>query len=158
MKIASTDFLERIQNSSAKAAAADLQEDKGFAKILENRQVQADAAGQGAGSGAAAGLLASGSMVGMILAGQKVENSSGQVGQQVEKTLDTMEKYAAALGDSKVTLKELAPLADDLNKAAGQLTEMSRKLPDNDPMKSISNDTAVMATVEAMKFKRGDYI
>ncbi|MDL2226035.1 hypothetical protein LJB86_00025 [Deltaproteobacteria bacterium OttesenSCG-928-M10] len=157
MKIASTDYLDQIKNASQKRAnGTDLHEDKGFSRLLEENKNTEAASSQTAGGSAAAGLLQNASMVGMIMAGQGVDNSSPL--KQVESALDKIEQYADALGDSTKTLKDIEPLANELNKAAGQLSQLSQRLPEGDPMKSLSSDTAVLATVEAMKFKRGDYI
>jgi len=69
-----------------------------------------------------------------------------------------MDRYAVALGDEARTLKDLAPLADDLGQEADRLSRLSHKLKESDPLKGLSNEAAVLATVEAMKFKRGDYV
>lgn len=157
MKIASTDYLNQIKNASQKrTSGTDLHEDKGFSRLLEENKNTGASSSQASGGPAAAGLLQNFSMAGLIMAGQGVDGSSPQ--KQVESALDKIEKYADALGDSTKTLKDIEPLANELNNTAGQLSRLSQRLPEGDPMKNLSSDTAVLATVEAMKFKRGDYV
>ena len=158
MKIAAADYLDQIKNAAQKRSTGPgLHEDNGFSRLLEENKNTVGTAASQAGKGPdAAGLLQSGSMVGMLMAGQSADNTSPM--KQVESALDKIEKYASALSDSTRTLKDIEPLANDLTDAAGQLSRLSQRLPEGDPMKTLSNDTAVLATVEAMKFKRGDFI
>ena len=155
MKIAS-DHLEHVLNANKqKTQTSASQEDLGFSKLLEQQKSTASEAGSGP---TAAGLLENSSMIGRIMAVQKIADKSVSPGQQVENALDQMEEYAAALGDTNRSLKDIEPLADNLQKTAGQLSELSQSLPEDDPLKGISNDAAILATVESMKFKRGDYV
>ena len=155
MKITSTDYLEQIKNSTKKASGPDPNEDQGFSKLLEEQRNSAPASGErGLES---VGQLENSGLVGLILAGGGLDKSA-KVDKQLESTLDKMEQYANALGDSSKSLKDLEPLAADLELTAGRLSELSRGLPEGDPLKGLSNDAAVLATVEAMKFKRGDYV
>ncbi|MDR1396005.1 MAG: hypothetical protein LBK52_07545 [Deltaproteobacteria bacterium] len=78
--------------------------------------------------------------------------------QDIEQLLDLLDNYSQALADPAKSLKDLAPLADDLGLLAAELGQTSSKLGPNDPLKALSSDTATVAAVEALKFKRGDYI
>lgn len=156
MKITSTDYLEQLKNGAKKAYGADPGEDQGFSKILE-QQRNSSAPTSGGQGYETLGSLENSSLVGLIIAGGGLDKSA-KVDKQLESTLDSMERYADALGDSARTLKDLEPLAADLEMTAGRLSELSRSLPEGDPLKGLSNDAAVLATVEAMKFKRGDYV
>jgi methyl-accepting chemotaxis protein len=122
-----------------------------FARILAEQQAPAPKAATG---NAASALLENQALRGLILPG--LENMA--LRQQLERTIDQMDRYAAALGDETRSLKDIAPLADDLGQAADRLTRLSGKLRESDPLKGLSGETAVLATVEAMKFKRGDYV
>jgi hypothetical protein len=156
MKITSAEYLEQVRTGS-KATGPD-QEDRGFSKLLEGEGAKAgNGAAAQAGPGAA-GVLENAALVGRILANQTVGDKAATVDSQLNRTLDKMEHYAAALGDSRKSLREVEPLAQDLEAAAGKLSELSKRLPDDSPLKGLSNDAAVLATVEAMKFKRGDYV
>lgn len=114
------------------------------------------------GYASAASILESGAL-GLIqanrgLAEAGAADSTQTTLRQLERTLDQIDRYAAALGDLKAPLKNLAPLADDLDQSADRLSRLTRDLSESDPLKSLSTETAVLATVEAMKFRRGDYI
>ncbi|MDR0548034.1 MAG: hypothetical protein LBI10_01265 [Deltaproteobacteria bacterium] len=76
----------------------------------------------------------------------------------IDSLLSLLDNYATALSDPKNTLKDLAPLADDLSLKAQELGQTSQKLTADDPLKSLANDASTVAMVEALKFKRGDYI
>jgi hypothetical protein len=155
MKIA-PDHLEHLNSlSQPRQANQGPGEDLGFAKLLEEKSQTAANPGS---SSEALSLLENNSMVGMIMAGRSVSDKSVSPDQQLESALDQMDQYASALGDSSRSLRDIEPLADGLKKTAGELAELSRRLPEGDPMKGLSNDAAVLATVEAMKFKRGDYV
>lgn len=155
MKITSTDYLDQIANK--RAAKPDPSEDQGFSKIMEEQRNQAPSSAPGEQGPEAVGHLENSSLVGLILASGGLDKGV-KVDKQLESTLDKMEQYANALGDATKSLKDLEPLAADLEMTAGRLSEMSRGLPEGDPLKGLSNDAAVLATVEAMKFKRGDYV
>lgn len=157
MKIA-PEHLEQL-NSAAKARQPNpaQNEDLGFSKLLAEKSQAQTPAGSVSGS-EALNLLENNSMVGMIMAGRSVGDKTVSPGQQLESALDQMDEYASALGDSSRSLRDIEPLADNLKKTAGELAELSRRLPEGDPLKGLSNDAAVLATVEAMKFKRGDYV
>jgi hypothetical protein len=81
-----------------------------------------------------------------------------EAAKQVEETLSLLEDYAIALGDPATTLKDLAPLADELSLSADSLNSLSLGLNKDDPLKDISSETATIAAVEALKFKRGDFV
>ena len=77
---------------------------------------------------------------------------------QVEETLSLLEDYAIALGDPKAALKDISPLAEELSFNAESLNTLSQGLKTGDPLKELSSQTAALAGVEALKFKRGDYV
>jgi len=153
MTIKPVDHLNQILNP-VKSPAARPADGPDFAKILAEQE--ASAAPKAPAGSAAAVLLENQALSGLFVPG--LESASLQTKQQLERTLDQMDLYALALGDGARTLKDIAPLADDLGQAADRLSRLSHKLKENDPLKGLSSEAAVLATVEAMKFKRGDYI
>ncbi len=159
MKITSSEYLDQIQqNGKAGVQGPDPQQDQGFSKLMDTLK-SPEVSGAAAGGEETAGrLLESASFVGLIMANQKISDQTPPAEKQFENALDKIEEYASALGDAGKTLKDIEPLANDLEKTAGRLSELSRNLPEGDPLKGLSNDAAVLATVEAMKFRRGDYI
>ena len=154
MTIKPLDNLYQTLAQQAKSPSARPEEAPDFARFLAERPA-APAAKIPAGS-AEAVLMENQALSGLILPG--LESSGLQARQQLERTLDQMDRYAVALGDEGRTLKDIAPLADDLGQAADRLARLSHGLKENDPLRGLSNEAAVLATVEAMKFKRGDYI
>lgn len=159
MKITSTDHLEQLKNLQKNGEANKLKEDHGFSRLLEEKSQASGAASENAAPGAGAvNLMNNSGLVGMIMATKGINEAKGGPQQQLESTLNKIDEYASALGDTSKTLKDIEPLADDMRKAAGQLSETSKSLADDHPLKGLTNDAAVLATVEAMKFKRGDYV
>ena len=77
---------------------------------------------------------------------------------QIEKALGLLDQFSTALADPTQTLKQVAPLADDLEAESLKLGRLSQELPGNSGLKALLNETAVLAGVEAAKFKRGDYV
>ena len=154
MTIKPVDHLSQALAPAKSSAAARETNGPDFASLLAGPKA-APPPKAPAGS-AQALLLENQALSGLIRPG--LEAASLQARQQLEKTLDRMDRYAVALGDEARTLKDLAPLADDLGQEADRLSQISHKLKENDPLKGLSNEAAVLATVEAMKFKRGDYV
>ncbi|MFH1092305.1 MAG: hypothetical protein V1742_12130 [Pseudomonadota bacterium] len=77
---------------------------------------------------------------------------------RLEGSLGLLSTYAQALADPARTLKDIAPLADDLEKEVDQLQKLSQGLPPGHSLKNLVDQTAVLAAVEAAKFRRGDYV
>ena len=73
-----------------------------------------------------------------------------------ETSGNIMEKYAYALHDPKRTLKSIEPLVSEMRHAIDELGVQDRA--PRDPLEKIVNDIAVTASVEALKFQRGDHI
>jgi hypothetical protein len=78
--------------------------------------------------------------------------------EEIGGVLDSLEEYIKALGDPQLTLKEIAPLAEDLSRGAFRLDKLAAGLAQEDPLKDLTNETAALAAVEAIKFKRGDFV
>ena len=156
MKI-SNDHLDQLSIIRQKTQNTANGEDKGFSSLLEGNKGKegADAAAQT--SAQTATVLGGSQVVSMILANQKIGKTPDPV-RQLESAFDQMEDYAAALGDSSKSLKDIAPLADGLKATASQLDELSRRLPETDPLKGLAGEAAVMATGDSMKFSRGYYV
>jgi hypothetical protein len=154
MTIKPIDHLNQTLAQAKSPAAAHKPEGPDFASLLAGPKA-APAPKAPAGS-AEAILLENQALSGLMRPG--LETASLQTRQQLERTLDRMDRYAVALGDETRTLKDVAPLADDLGQEADRLSRLSHTLKESDPLKGLSNEAAVLATVEAMKFKRGDYV
>ncbi|MDR2442367.1 MAG: hypothetical protein LBE31_02465 [Deltaproteobacteria bacterium] len=128
-----------------------------FAALLEEESKNQSQTTSATTSTSAA--LMTNSLLGLIQAGQATSATASVSAQdQVEGVLELLDQYIAALGDPQKTLKDIAPLAEDLGNQASSLDELAAGLASSDPLKQITNDTAVLAGVEALKFRRGDFV
>ncbi|MDR0620688.1 MAG: hypothetical protein LBJ61_02240 [Deltaproteobacteria bacterium] len=102
------------------------------------------------------------SLLGKIQTEQATATASvGQlpgVEDEIDGVLEILEKYMEALGDPGVNLKDIAPLVDNLDRGATRLDQLAGGLSIDDPIKPLTDETAALAAVEALKFKRGDYV
>jgi hypothetical protein len=76
--------------------------------------------------------------------------------QHAEKVLNLMDQYANALSDPKRTLKSIEPIVREIQTEVSDLPVV----PDSQRggLQGLVNDIAVTASVEAIKFHRGDYV
>ncbi|MDR2140979.1 MAG: hypothetical protein LBR11_04195 [Deltaproteobacteria bacterium] len=107
-----------------------------------------------------ANLLPKFDLIGQLQASQatKTNSSPYTAAEDIERLLSLMDNYSQALANPANSLKDLDPLADDLGLMAQELGQKSQKLSPDDPLRALSSDTASLAMVEALKFKRGDYL
>jgi len=77
---------------------------------------------------------------------------------RAEQFLDLLEAYQGKLGDTGSTLKEFSPLVASMESEAAKMKPLLDLLPDGDGLKDVLNRAVVTATVEAIKFNRGDYL
>jgi len=78
--------------------------------------------------------------------------------ERVEQFLNLLEEYHRKLGDTNSTLKEFYPLVSSMEGEAAKIKPLLDSLPAGDELKDILNRAVVTATVEAIKFNRGDYL
>ncbi len=78
--------------------------------------------------------------------------------ERVEGFLNLLDQYQSQLGDSSSTLKDFSPLVSTMEGEAENMMSLLESLPEGDRLKGILNSAMVTATVEAIKFNRGDYI
>jgi len=151
------DHLSQPAAPARNQAAAPVPDGPDFAKILAERLAPPPPVPKNSAVGSVpSALLETQALSALLRPG--LESASLQARRQLTETLDQMDRYAEALGDQGRTLKDIAPLADDLGQAADRLSQLSSKLKESDPLKGLSSEAAILATVEAMKFKRGDYV
>ncbi len=151
MKI--NDCLSAQQIGQAGAKANDQRKDADFAKTLS------DVTGQEkTGSMASAARIATSMMpvspVGSMLA---VNATKAAPSAQVDQALSALDKYSEAMADPSLNLKQISPLVQDLEKEVEKLTRLSQELPKEHRLKDLVDQTAVLASVEAAKFNRGDF-
>jgi len=76
---------------------------------------------------------------------------------QINGVVDTLDRYSAALGDPNYTLKDIEPLAEEIEEQA-QILQDSLAKGDFGPLQKLAEETLAQARVEAIKFRRGDYV
>jgi hypothetical protein len=66
--------------------------------------------------------------------------------------------YRQQLANPRVTLRTIEPVMNKIAKEKEQLSATLDSLPNADGLKDILNQTLITATLEIIKFNRGDYI
>ncbi|MFH1138783.1 MAG: hypothetical protein V1816_22120 [Pseudomonadota bacterium] len=123
-----------------------------FAKILADTDGKSSDGTSTVTNSTSASSLMETSAVAGILAAQ----ASGPEA-RVEQALSALDQYAQGLSDGNSTLKDLAPLVDKLQTEADRMKELSGSLPEGHGLKGLADQVAILASVEAMKFNRGDF-
>lgn len=77
---------------------------------------------------------------------------------RVENLLNLLEKYRQQLRDPQVTLRTIEPLMRTIAAEKDQLSEKLDSISNEDGLKDILNQTLITASLEVIKFNRGDYI
>ncbi len=81
-----------------------------------------------------------------------------QTVKHIDELLNVIESYQVKMADPKVSLKEIYPLVQQMEKKTAELVPAAEALPDGDKLKEILNRILVASTVEVIKFNRGDYV
>ena len=85
-------------------------------------------------------------------------SESGSLETGTESLLNKLDTYIQALSDPTRTLKEIEPLLMDMKTEADQLGETLLSTgQDQQALKSIAEQSTLIAQVEYQKFVRGDY-
>jgi len=77
---------------------------------------------------------------------------------RVENLLGLLDDYRQSLSDPRVSLRQVDPIVQEMDKVKETLTPVLDSLPDDEKLKDIVNQTLVTASLEITKFYRGDYI
>jgi len=79
--------------------------------------------------------------------------------QRTDQLLDLLDHYVRDLGNPEKTLREVEPLVGQLKTGAEELLEMAEKeFARDNPLRNIAEESAMRATIEYIKFHRGDYL
>jgi hypothetical protein len=78
--------------------------------------------------------------------------------EHVDNLLNLLDKYRIQLADPQVTLRSMEPVIKMIDKEKEQLSSVLDSLAEADGLKDIVNRTLVTASLEVMKYNRGDYI
>jgi len=74
-----------------------------------------------------------------------------------EDTINTLEKFGAALGNPAFSAQDLEPFAAALENDTAALISLKNQLPENNPLSALLERVATASYVEATKLRRGDY-
>ena len=77
---------------------------------------------------------------------------------RIDNLLNLLDQYKDQLADPNVTLRRIEPLLNTIAKEKEQLSGVLEQLPNDDSLKDIVQRTLITASLEVMKFNRGDYI
>ena len=77
---------------------------------------------------------------------------------RVDNLLNLLDNYRRQLADPQVTLRHLEPLMDTIEKEKEQLSSVLDSLANEDGLKDIVNRSLITASLEIVKYYRGDYI
>jgi hypothetical protein len=77
---------------------------------------------------------------------------------RVERYLDLLDDYRRQLADPRMSLKGLDTVVREMEAGKDELAPALGSLPDGDGIKDILNRTLVTASLEIIKFRRGDYL
>ena len=77
---------------------------------------------------------------------------------RVADFLNIIEEYTEGLSDPDISLKDISPLVAKIETEKLELQNFSDALSPEDQIKPIVDEALIRATVEVIKFNRGDYI
>jgi hypothetical protein len=77
---------------------------------------------------------------------------------QVDSLLNLLDDYRKQLADPAITLRSIEPMMKTIIKEKDQLSSLLDSLPNEDGLKDIANRTLITASLEVIKYNRGDYI
>jgi len=74
-----------------------------------------------------------------------------------EDTINTLEKFSAALSNPAFSAQDLEPFADALENDTAALVALKNQLPGDHPLSALLGRVATASYVESAKLRRGDY-
>jgi hypothetical protein len=80
-----------------------------------------------------------------------------QIPKKLEQLLDILDQYRMHLENPQISLKEMAPLTEDLTAKLKELEPGLDRLDQKDPLVPILNEALITATLEVKKFENGWY-
>lgn len=78
--------------------------------------------------------------------------------ERVENLLNLLENYRQQLRNPNLTLRTLEPIMNTITEEKDQLSAKLDSISNEDGLKDILNQTLITASLEVIKFNRGDYI
>jgi hypothetical protein len=83
--------------------------------------------------------------------------NSASVPDRVESFLNLLDTYRDMLADPDVSLKEIGPVMEKITSEKNQLQQVLGTLSEGDELRGILNEALVAASLEEMKYSKGDY-
>jgi len=77
---------------------------------------------------------------------------------RVENLINLLDDYRKQLADPAITLRSIEPVMKTIMKEKDQLSSLLDSMPNEQGLKDIVNRTLITASLEVIKFNRGDYI
>ena len=77
---------------------------------------------------------------------------------RVENFINLLDDYRKQLADPAITLRSIEPVMKRIIKEKDQLSSLLDSMPNEDGLKDIVNRTLITASLEVIKYNRGDYI
>jgi hypothetical protein len=78
--------------------------------------------------------------------------------ERADNLLNLLDDYRKQLADPRVTLRSIEPVMDTIAKEKEQLSSVLESLSEEDGLKDILNRTLITASLEIVKYHRGDYV
>ena len=77
---------------------------------------------------------------------------------RVDDFLNTFDEYRQRLGDHQFSLKDIDPLVRKMERETENLMPAFKSLSETDGLKEILDQTLMTASLEIVRFNRGDYV
>ncbi|MFQ6759193.1 MAG: hypothetical protein D9V46_09140 [Deltaproteobacteria bacterium] len=145
MKI--TTIIPGQQNASTSGTGSTPAKGASFQEILAQELTAAKSTPTAPAMAAAAAAVAAPSPAALKLDGISL----------AEETINTLEKFSAALGNPSFSAQDLAPFASALEDDTAALVALKNQLPENNSLAPLLERVATASYVEAAKLRRGDY-
>jgi hypothetical protein len=132
-------------------------EDVGFNHVLEQELSRVDdptTTGQGGVESLALSSISQGPLLDALGNIPALTNGMGAEVQNVTDRLSTVEQ---TLLSGSASRQQLGDAIGALSSEAERLGDITKNLPVNHPLKQIAGELSILAHVETMKLKRGDY-
>ena len=91
-----------------------------------------------------------------LLAGPMEKN--GQLVNNIEKALQTLDTYAEKMADTRVGMHQLHPLVSEIKGQQAQLSKLAPMMAENRYLKAIYDDTMTLIGNEMEQFNQGAYV
>jgi len=78
--------------------------------------------------------------------------------ERVDNLLNLLDNFRKQLADPQVTLRSIEPVMNTIVKEKEQMSSVLDSLTNEDGLKDIVNRTLITASLEVIKYYRGDYI